>query len=103
MALRSTSPAVRLMQQSRRMSLASVPVHYQSIVYELGKHHRPPNVCLANLPFPTTLSATFGLPVMKDAHVLFLTTLVSESRPEHSGRPQLFHSFSSYRKSLPLI
>jgi flavin reductase (DIM6/NTAB) family NADH-FMN oxidoreductase RutF len=116
MALRSTSPAVRLMQQSRRMSLASVPVQYQSIVYELGKHHRLPSVSLANLPFPTTLSATFGLPVMKDAlrvrevevaefhevgsHVLFLTTLVNESRPEDSGRPQLFHAFSSYRKSL---
>jgi flavin reductase (DIM6/NTAB) family NADH-FMN oxidoreductase RutF len=116
MALRSTSPAVRLMQQSRRMSLASVPVHYQSIVYELGKHHRLPSVDLANLPFPIALSSTFGLPVMKDAllvrevevaefhevgsHVLFLTTMVSESRPEYSGRPQLFHAFGSYRKSL---
>jgi flavin reductase (DIM6/NTAB) family NADH-FMN oxidoreductase RutF len=116
MALRSTSPAVRLMQQSRRMSLASVPVEYQSIVYELGKHHRLPSVCLANLPFPVTLSPTFSLPVMKDAlrvrevevaefhevgsHVLFLTTLVSDSLPEHDGHLQLFHAFGSCRKSL---
>ena len=98
------------------MSLASVPVQYQSMVYELGKHHRLPSVCLANLPFPVTLSPTFGLPVMKDAlrvrevevaefhevgsHVLFLTTLVSDSHYEHSGRPQLFHAFNSYRKYL---
>lgn len=115
MALRSTSPAVRLMQQSGRMSLASVPVQHQSIVYELGKHHRLPSVSLADLPFPLTLSPTFGLPVMKDvlrvrdvevaefhqvgSHVLFLTRLVGESCPEHTGRPQLFHAFHSHRMS----
>ena len=111
MALRSTSPAVRLMQQSRRMALAGVPAHYQSLAYELGKHHRLPSIDLAKLTFPTRLSPTFGLPVMEDAlrvrevrveefhevgsHVLFLTSLVSDSGPQDSGRPQLFHSFNS--------
>lgn len=40
MALRLTSPAVRLMQEARRMALASVPFSYQSFAYELGQHHR---------------------------------------------------------------
>jgi flavin reductase (DIM6/NTAB) family NADH-FMN oxidoreductase RutF len=116
MALRSTSPAVRLMQQSRHLSLASVPIHYQSVVYELGKHHRLPSISLANLPFPLMQSPAFRLPVMKEAlrvlevevaefhevgsHVLFLTTPVSESYPKHSECPQLFHAFHCHRNSL---
>jgi hypothetical protein len=66
MALRSTSSAVRLIHQSRRMALASVPV-LPLLAYELGKHHRIPRVDLTNLTFPTKLSSTVGLPVMEDA------------------------------------
>lgn len=116
MALRSTSPAVRLMQASRRMALAGVPFRYKDVAYELGKHHRLPTVDLAGLPFATRSTQTFGLPAMTEAlrirevqveefhqvgsHVLFLTTAVSDSRPEGALEPQLFHSFSSYRQSL---
>ena len=42
MALRSSSPAVRLMQQSRQMALASVPLLYDA-AYEMGRHHRKPS------------------------------------------------------------
>jgi flavin reductase (DIM6/NTAB) family NADH-FMN oxidoreductase RutF len=113
MALRSTSPAVGLMQQSRRMALAGVPFRYQSVAYELGKHHRLPSVDLAGLPFPTKPSSTFGLPVMAEAlrvrevrveefhevgsHVLFLTTVESDTGAVARER-QLFHAFSSYRQ-----
>jgi flavin reductase (DIM6/NTAB) family NADH-FMN oxidoreductase RutF len=115
MALRSTSPAVRLMKESRRMALASVPFHYQSVAYELGKHHRLPSVDFAKLPFPTKVSSMFGLPVMEEAlrvrevrveefhevgsHVLFVTSVVSDAPAAAEGR-QLFHAFSSYRQSL---
>jgi flavin reductase (DIM6/NTAB) family NADH-FMN oxidoreductase RutF len=113
MALRSTSPAVRLMQQSRRMALSGVPFAYQAIAYELGKHHRLSNIDWDALPFPTTRSPLFHLRVPDAAlrvcevyvhefhevgsHVLFLTTVERESIPEGAQGPQLFHSFAPYR------
>jgi flavin reductase (DIM6/NTAB) family NADH-FMN oxidoreductase RutF len=116
MALRSTSPAVRLIGQSRRMALASVPFRYKSTAYELGRHHRLPRIDLDSLPFATRPSPAYGLPVMEDAlrvrevqveefhevgsHVLFVTSVVTDFRPEGSGGPQLFHAFSSYRQWL---
>jgi flavin reductase (DIM6/NTAB) family NADH-FMN oxidoreductase RutF len=113
MALRSTSPAVRLMQQSRRMALAGVPFAYRDVAYELGKHHRLSNIDWAALPFATTRSSLFGLPVPDAAlrvrevcvrefhevgsHVLFLTSVERESVPAGARGPQLFHSFGAYR------
>src|SRR6185369_9934925 len=44
MALRTTSPAVRLMQESRRMALTSVPYSIRETVYRLGRHHSLPTV-----------------------------------------------------------
>jgi flavin reductase (DIM6/NTAB) family NADH-FMN oxidoreductase RutF len=115
MALRSTSPAVRLMQQSRRMALAGVPFPYKDFAYELGKHHRKPSIDWASLPFPTQPSPVFGLPVAQAAlrvrevrvdefhevgsHVLFLTSIVNDTLlPESAGGLQMFHAFSSYRR-----
>jgi flavin reductase (DIM6/NTAB) family NADH-FMN oxidoreductase RutF len=118
MALRSTSPAVRLMQQARRMALAGVPFRYRSAAYELAKHHRIPSVDLAGLPFATRRSPEFGLPVMEEAlrvrevrveefhevgsHVLFLTSMVSDTGVNARAGRQLFHAFSSYRQWLAL-
>jgi flavin reductase (DIM6/NTAB) family NADH-FMN oxidoreductase RutF len=112
MALRSTSPAVRLMQQSRRMALSGVPFAYQAIAYELGKHHRLSNIDWDALPFTTTRSPLFNLRVPDAAlrvcevtvhefhevgsHVLFLTTVERESIPDVAKVPQLFHSFGPY-------
>jgi flavin reductase (DIM6/NTAB) family NADH-FMN oxidoreductase RutF len=112
MALRSTSPAVRLMQQSRRMALSGVPSAYQAIAYELGKHHQLSNIDWDALPFTTTRSPLFHLRVPDAAlrvcevyvhefhevgsHMLFLTTVERETI--HVGKgPQLFHSFAPYR------
>ena len=67
MALRSTSPAVRLMQQSRRMALAGTPFAYRDIAYALGKHHQLSSIDWATLPFPTTPSPLFHLPVPAEA------------------------------------
>ena len=116
MALRSTSPAVRLMQQSRRMALAGMPFAYQGIAYELGKHHKLSNIDWAALPFTTTRSPLFHLRVPDAAlrvrevrvhefhevgsHVLFLTTVERETVPAVAKGPQLFHAFESYRRYL---
>jgi flavin reductase (DIM6/NTAB) family NADH-FMN oxidoreductase RutF len=116
MALRSTSPAVRLMQQSRRMALASIPFGYQGIAYELGKHHKLANIDWAALPFATVRSQLFNLRVPEAAlrlrevsvqefhevgsHVLFLTSVERETIPGGAKSPQLFHAFESYRRYL---
>jgi flavin reductase (DIM6/NTAB) family NADH-FMN oxidoreductase RutF len=115
MALRSTSPAVRLMQQSRRMALASVPFRYKAAAYELGKHHRRTSIDWAEIPFPTVPSPLFELPVPEAAlrvrevrvaefhevgsHVLFITSIERDTAGSEDGL-QLFHSFSSYRDYL---
>jgi len=120
MALRSTSPAVRLMQQSRRMALASIPVSYKAAAYEMGKHHKKANIDWNVLPFPTIPSPLFGLRVPEAAlrvrevrveefheigsHCLFITCIQRETVPglvsgSESGL-QLFHRFSSYRQYL---
>jgi flavin reductase (DIM6/NTAB) family NADH-FMN oxidoreductase RutF len=113
MALRATSPAVRLMQQSRRMALASVPFSYKAIAYALGKHHRQTSIDWTALPFKTVPSPSFALRVPEAAlrvrevhvrefhevgsHVLFITSIERETFPEARTAPQLFHIFSSYR------
>ena len=112
MALRSTSPAVRLMQKSRRMALAGIPFTYQGIAYELAKHHRLANIDWAALPFATVRSPLFDLRVPEAAlrirevrvrefhevgsHTLFVTSVERESIPDGPKEPQLFHVFGSH-------
>jgi flavin reductase (DIM6/NTAB) family NADH-FMN oxidoreductase RutF len=118
MALRKTSPAVRLMQESQRMALASAPFAYKDMVYELGKHHTLASIDWAKLPFATECSPRFGYPVAAAAlkvrevevkefhdvgsHMLFLASIVREAVPRigsnGTGGLQMFHAFSSYRQ-----
>jgi flavin reductase (DIM6/NTAB) family NADH-FMN oxidoreductase RutF len=63
LALRSTSTAAPLLESSRRVALSSVPSQQAALAYHLGGNHKTPGIDLANLPFPTVQSATFGLPV----------------------------------------
>jgi flavin reductase (DIM6/NTAB) family NADH-FMN oxidoreductase RutF len=116
MALRSTSPAVRLMQQSRRMALASVPFAMQTLAYTLGKHHALASVDWATIPVTTAPSPLFGLPVPEAAlrirevrvrefhevgsHVLFVTSIERETNTGRKG-PQLFHRYSPWSDVTP--
>jgi flavin reductase (DIM6/NTAB) family NADH-FMN oxidoreductase RutF len=119
MALRKTSPAVRLIEESRRMALASAPFSYKDIAYEFGKHHSLATIDWARLPFATTCSPQFGYPVAEAAlkvrevevkeihdvgsHMLFLTAIVRETVPRiGTGGAQMFHAFSSYRQYLAM-
>lgn len=115
MALRSTSPAVKLMQQSRRMALASVPLRLKNNVYELGKHHKLKSIDWNALAIPTISSPAFGLRVPKDAlrirevrveefheigsHVLFITSIENETLTD-LNEPQMFHLAGTYRHYL---
>jgi flavin reductase (DIM6/NTAB) family NADH-FMN oxidoreductase RutF len=114
MALRSTSPAVRLMRESRRMALASIPFSYRAIAYKLAKHHRLPNIDWEGLPFETNRSPLYHLRVPCAAlrvrevrvhefhevgsHTLFLTSVEHESVAHKVEGIQLFHAFGSYRR-----
>jgi flavin reductase (DIM6/NTAB) family NADH-FMN oxidoreductase RutF len=120
MALRLTSPAVSLMQASRRLALASVPWEYKDFAYRLGEHHRKTSIDWACLPFPTRPSPLFGLPVAEKSqrvrevkvaechsvgsHMLFVTSVESDTRPGPTATDedsrQLFHAFTSYRQFL---
>ena len=120
MALRTTSPAVRLMQQSRRMALSSIPFTLRDTVYELGKHHKLAKIEWERLPFRTVTSPLFGLKIPEAAlrvrevrveefhevgsHCLFITTVERETLPDHLPDGieglQLFHTFTCYRRFL---
>lgn len=108
MALRSTSAAVKAMQESKRMALASMPWKLKDVAYDLGKYHKVSNVDWNALPFRTTPSALFALPVPEGfpgvreveveefhqigSHVLFITTTKHETAAEQNEL-QLFHQF----------
>lgn len=62
LALRATSPAIALMEGSRRLALSAAPADRLSTVYALGAHHRKETVDTTALPFATQPSPCFGLP-----------------------------------------
>jgi len=63
LALHTTSTGVPLMERSLRIALSSVPVEQKSLAYDLGKNHKRESVNWAHVPFATSPSAAFGIPV----------------------------------------
>lgn len=120
MALRATSPAVPLIQRSRCLALGRAPLSYKAIAYELGKHHKQTSVDWSALPFETTPSPLFGLPVptaslgvrevrveefhQVGSHVLFVTNVENDTAPARApggaNGLQLFHIHGAYRQHL---
>jgi flavin reductase (DIM6/NTAB) family NADH-FMN oxidoreductase RutF len=96
MALRSTSPAIRLMEHSRRIAVSAIPASFKKAAYALGTHHT--NLCVDwnHLPFSVISSQEFALPVPRDAlhvreleiqevhrihsHTFFVTSIMRETR-----------------------
>jgi hypothetical protein len=62
LSLHSTCPAA-LMERSRRIAVSSIPVEQTPLAFELGKNHKKPFIDWGKIPFATTNSAAFGLPV----------------------------------------
>jgi flavin reductase (DIM6/NTAB) family NADH-FMN oxidoreductase RutF len=73
LALRSTSPAIELIEQSRQVALSAAPASQVKIVYALGANHRNPPAGSLDLPIPTTTSPTLGLRTLCDEAVLELS------------------------------
>jgi flavin reductase (DIM6/NTAB) family NADH-FMN oxidoreductase RutF len=105
LALRSTSPAIRLMTGSKRLALTAVPFDEKEVAYQLGAHHKKETIDWDALPFQGVPSPGFGLQVPASAlgvlevevaaaervgtHVLFVTRIVREERWRPG--PQLGH------------
>jgi hypothetical protein len=95
LALHSTCPAL-LMERSRRIAVSSIPVEHTSVAFELGKNHKKPFIDWGQIPFTTTSSAAFGLPVPKfsmrvremeieavrpmGSHKLFVAKMIEDQR-----------------------
>jgi flavin reductase (DIM6/NTAB) family NADH-FMN oxidoreductase RutF len=108
LALHSTLPAA-LLERSRRMALSSIPAEQSSVAYMLAKNHKRTEIAWNELPFGTTKSPTFGLPVPSFAlrvrelqiesvwpmgsHTLFLARVTGDERRRDG--PQMFqvHGF----------
>jgi len=63
LALHSTSTAVPLVERARRIALSSVPIEQRAVAYMLGRNHKQPCADWDHLPFATSASPAFGLPV----------------------------------------
>jgi len=120
LALRSTSPAVRVMQESRRAVLATIPRGFKSIAYQLGGQHGKTDVDWGALPFATEPSPAYGLPVPAAAlrvrevtiheyhsigsHTLFLTTIenvtVNDRTDDSDDSLSLCHIHGAYHEYL---
>jgi len=116
MALRNTSPSVRLMRESRRMALADVPLESAAAAIKLGAHHQQESIDWSALPFATDPSPAHGLPVLRGAlrvrdvevrearevgsHTLFVTNVIHDER-RRDGL-QLFHMSGPYHRYLAL-
>jgi flavin reductase (DIM6/NTAB) family NADH-FMN oxidoreductase RutF len=94
LALRSTSPAIELMEQSRQVALSAAPASQVKTVYALGANHKNPPAGSLELPIPTTNSPTLGLRTLSDeallelsireihrpgSHVLFVSSILHRS------------------------
>lgn len=95
LALRATSPAVELIESSRRIALSGAPGAQLNAVYALGTQHHRLTVDLSGLPFQVRASDVFALPVLAEpglvrevsvrevhrvgSHVLFVTHVERES------------------------
>jgi flavin reductase (DIM6/NTAB) family NADH-FMN oxidoreductase RutF len=95
LALRATSPAVELMERSRRVAMSAAPAREKEAIYALGAHHRLPSIDLNKLLFSMRPSPVLGLPVLANgemvrevaiqdvhrvgSHVLFVGSIIHES------------------------
>lgn len=95
LALHSSAPAA-LMERSRRIALCSIPAEQTAAAIALGKNHKKTYADWDHLPFATTNSAAFGLPVPKfslrvremhieevrpvGSHTLFLAKTIEDQR-----------------------
>jgi flavin reductase (DIM6/NTAB) family NADH-FMN oxidoreductase RutF len=111
LALRTTSPSISTMKETRRVALSDMPASLKPTIYKLGAHHSTASIDLRELPFDMRRSTLFSLPVPScalrvreleilgshsmDSHTLFVTRIVSDERYQEGE--QLFHVSGNYQ------
>lgn len=111
LALRSTSPSITVMKDSRRVAMSDVPAGDYAMAYTLGIHHKNVKVDWDHLPFAIRRSAQFSLPCPAIAlrvreltildfdvigsHTFFVTRIASD-QPARSDA-QFFHTSGIYQ------
>jgi flavin reductase (DIM6/NTAB) family NADH-FMN oxidoreductase RutF len=110
-ALNSRRRAAQLVESARRVAISSVPFDQAAAARQMGRNHRRDTVNWSELPFRTTPSAAFGIPVPAFAsrvremeieavrklgsHTLFVARII---RDEHwSDDPQFFMIHGLYQ------
>lgn len=83
LALRATSPAIDLMEESRIIAMSAAPADYVTEVYALGSHHRKANVDVSALPFSVRQSPLHRLPIVAGGLVRELTVTASHRIGSH--------------------
>ncbi len=114
MALRSSSPSVISMRESRRFAMAEIPPSYKEYAYELAINHKRVGARDFSLPFPLAPSPSWGIPLPAEAvrvrevevesvdvigsHHLFTTRIVNDE--ERAGGPRLCHISALFGRRL---
>jgi len=109
LALHNTSGPLRLMEQSRRIAVSSVPIEHSSRAFELGKNHNTRAMAFGDLSFPTIPSVTFGIPAplfslriremqietvrTLESHTLFVATVVRDDFRNEGMQMFQIHGF----------
>lgn len=112
LALRTRSPSVETMKESRRVVLSVAPAAWKDTVYQLGAHHRRTSIDTAALPFRLRSSRNFDLPVpdaapgyleidIQDAlaigsHTFFVGTVIHTEHAAPDRVAQLAHVSALY-------
>lgn len=115
LGLRRTSPSIRLIKESERLTVSDAPLEYTAAAFKMGEHHEKEWIDWDALPFATGPSAGHGLPVPRDAlrvrdlamreardvgsHTLFITEVVREER-RRDGLQMAFITGPYYRRLL---
>jgi flavin reductase (DIM6/NTAB) family NADH-FMN oxidoreductase RutF len=114
LALHHTSTAVPLIERSLRIALSNIPVERKSTAYDLGRNHKRPGVNWPELPFATSPSAAFRIPVPAfslrvremqieavralGSHKLFLATTVRDERRADGAQLCMVHGIYQARR-----
>jgi flavin reductase (DIM6/NTAB) family NADH-FMN oxidoreductase RutF len=114
LGLHTTSPALNVWRESRRIAVSTVPLRYKSTVYGMGRNHREPFLDPAALPASCAPSGTYRIPVPDAAlsvrelriedsldlgsHVLFVAA--TQTLDNRAAGPQMCHVHRFYQQFL---
>ena len=114
LGLHHASAPLPLLERSRRIALSSVPLEQKAWAYGLGKNHKRTGIEWAGVPFATTPSPTFGIPVPSfstrvremqieavrelGSHKLLLGRIVQDQRRTEAPELFLIHGIYQARR-----